>query len=92
VPQPSKEQAGALRVVFIHENQKPEREGGEHMMSRYKKEHSYEDVGIPFLWPMIAKKTEITDTETGRQAKGYDWSSFGKSDREAFDKLKKNNR
>ena len=57
-------------------------------MSRYKKEHSYEDVGIPLIWPMIAKKTVITDTETGKQAKGFDWNSFRESDREASKNLK----
>jgi len=62
------------------------------IVSRYKKEHSYEDVGIPLICPIIAKKTVITDTETGNQAKGYDWSSFRKSDSEAFENLKKKNR
>jgi hypothetical protein len=58
-------------------------------MSRYKTEHSKVDVGIPILLPMMAKKTVITDTNTGKTAKGLDWSSFKASDRKAWEALKK---
>ena len=57
-------------------------------MSRYKTEHSEVDLGIPLL-PMIAKKTVITDTNTGKTAKGLDWSSFKASDRKAWEALNK---
>ena len=38
---------------------------------------------------MLAKKTVITDTNTGNTAKGLDWSSFKQSDRNAREELKK---
>jgi len=38
-------------------------------MSRYRIDHSQVDVGIPLL-PAMAKKTVITDTNTGKTAKG----------------------
>ena len=50
-------------------------------MSRYKTEHS--DV------PMMAKKTVITDTTTGKKAESLDWSSFQEADRKAWEALKK---
>ena len=58
-------------------------------MKRHKTEHSKVDVGIPILLPMMAKKTVITDTNTGKTAKGLDWSSFQASDRKAWEVLKK---
>jgi len=57
-------------------------------MSRYRIDHSQVDVGIPLL-PAMAKKTVITDTNTGKTAKGLDWSSFQEADRKAWEALRK---
>ena len=56
-------------------------------MGRYDKKHSYENLGIPFVFPLYARKTVITDRETGREAKALDWDSYKKSDRKAWEKL-----
>lgn len=57
-------------------------------MGRYKKEHAVVDVSIVPFMPLLAKKTVIADTETKRQAEGYDWRSFQESERKAWEKLK----
>lgn len=57
-------------------------------MGRYEKKHSVVELGIPVILPMPAKKTVITDTETGKQSQGLDWSSYKESDLKAWKKLR----
>ena len=58
-------------------------------MNRYRKDHRVVDVSILPFFPMLAKKTTLQDTKTDQQASGYDWKSFEKSERNAWDSLKK---
>ena len=58
-------------------------------MDRYKKERRLVDLSILPLFPMMARRTVITDTKTGKQAKAHDRQSFNESDRKAWDKLKR---
>ena len=58
-------------------------------MGRYVTYHTFEDIGIPGIFPVLVKKTVITDTKTGKRAEGLDWNSCAKSDRKAWEKLKK---
>ena len=56
-------------------------------MSRYEKNHSYVDVGIPGIFPILVKETVITDTETGENGRGLDWDSYERSDGKAWKDL-----
>ena len=58
-------------------------------MARYKTEHSYVDVGLPIFFPVIVKKSVITDTKTGKSGKGLDRDSYSGSDRKAWEDLQK---
>ncbi len=58
-------------------------------MGRYEKKQSLVDVGIPVIFPLLVKKTVVTDTESGKQGRGLDWPSYKESDRKAWKNLNK---
>ena len=57
-------------------------------LDRYKIEHGFADVSPLPLIPILAKKSTIRDTRTGRTIEALDWHSWQASDRKAMEKLK----